>query len=326
MREILAEALADTDARADGRPDDATAERRGDDPDDHDEFGPPRVAVVAVGAGATAVVRPSASGPDGVETVAVDGNDCSVVASVDGDEGRAATERAAATVADADLVFLVVAPASEQSDATASATDTATGVVETATSVADTAAADTPVVGFCRASASVGSGDPSRVTRARLAAPSSPVDTTVVAPVGAERLGAALARLAATITQPGLVGLDYGRLYTILGAGGVGLSVVATVPDDRRPSPVVADATAPDATAPGPDPDDASGAFVHLAGGPDLTLRTAERVFETATRGLDPDATTAWSADTRPATAPDRLRVTCLYTDATAAPVNATRE
>lgn len=303
VREIVADALAD--ARRDDSSMDDTPNQRRETDSNGDEFGPPKVTLVAVGDGTEAVDRLSTHHLDGVETVTVDTSDLPIRESV------------AATVADADLVFIVGRMSKRSNeittvDATASVDDT-TATVNATASVADAAAADTPVVAFCRAAGSVRSDDSGPATRERIAALSKTVDTTLVASDD-ERLAAALTSLATTITQPSLVGLDYGALYGILATGGVGLSVVTTVPPDRRPSPAVADATTRGATPPGLDAGHASGAFVHFAGGPSLTLRTAERVFETATRRLDRDATTAWSADTHPASERDRLRVTCLYT------------
>jgi cell division protein FtsZ len=97
-----------------------------------------------------------------------------------------------------------------------------------------------------------------------------------------------------TITQPSLINLDYADMAAVMSAGGVAVMLVGETEDKNKTEEVVRDAL----NHPLLDVDyrGASGALVHITGGPDLTLKEAEGIANNITERLDPTANVIWGA------------------------------
>ncbi|MFB6105688.1 MAG: cell division protein FtsZ [Halobacteriaceae archaeon] len=97
-----------------------------------------------------------------------------------------------------------------------------------------------------------------------------------------------------TITQPSLINLDYADMSTIMNQGGVAVMLVGETQDKNKTEEVVKDAM----NHPLLDVDyrGASGALVHITGGPDLALREAEGIAENITERLDASADVIWGS------------------------------
>jgi cell division protein FtsZ len=97
-----------------------------------------------------------------------------------------------------------------------------------------------------------------------------------------------------TITQPSLINLDYADMAAVMSAGGVAVMLVGETADKNKTEEVVRDAL----NHPLLDVDyrGASGALVHITGGPDLTLKEAEGIANNITERLDPTANVIWGA------------------------------
>ncbi len=96
------------------------------------------------------------------------------------------------------------------------------------------------------------------------------------------------------ISVPSLINLDYADVRSIMAAGQVSVTGIGESDSDKR----VEEATKRALSNPLLDVsyDGASGALIHITGGPDLTLDEAERVGELTTAGLDADANVIWGA------------------------------
>ncbi len=96
-----------------------------------------------------------------------------------------------------------------------------------------------------------------------------------------------------TITQPSLINLDYADVKTIMSVGGVAVMLYGEA-KTTDPSAVVNEAL----NHPLLDVDyrGATGALVHMTGGPDLSLKSAEQVAEALTYELDSKANVIWGA------------------------------
>ncbi len=97
-----------------------------------------------------------------------------------------------------------------------------------------------------------------------------------------------------TITRPSLINLDYADMTSIMNQGGVAVMLVGDTQDKNKTEEVVKDAM----SHPLLDVDyrGASGALVHITGGPDLTLQQAEGIAEKLTQRLDHSANVIWGA------------------------------
>ncbi len=113
-----------------------------------------------------------------------------------------------------------------------------------------------------------------------------------------------------TITQPSLINLDYADVRTIMGCGGVAVMLYGET-KGTDPSKVVQEAL----NHPLLDVDyrGASGALVHMTGGPDLTLSAAEQVAQNLTYELDNRANVIWGARILPEFE-GRMRVMAIMT------------
>lgn len=100
-----------------------------------------------------------------------------------------------------------------------------------------------------------------------------------------------------TITQPSLINLDYADVRTVMSRGGVAVMIVGESNNRDRGQDVVQRAL----NNPLLDVDyrGATGALVHITGGPDMTLRDAEEIASSLTYDLDPHADVIWGARIR---------------------------
>lgn len=97
-----------------------------------------------------------------------------------------------------------------------------------------------------------------------------------------------------TITQPSLINLDYADVRTIMNAGGVSVMLWGESSGQEKAQKVIHEAL----NHPLLDVDyrGATGALIHITGGPDLSLKEAQEIAEGVTTGLDPDANVIWGA------------------------------
>ena len=114
-----------------------------------------------------------------------------------------------------------------------------------------------------------------------------------------------------TITQPSLINLDYADVKAIMGEGGVAVMLWGEAKTSDGASAVVSEAL----NHPLLDVDyrGATGALIHITGGPDLTLKHAEEVAEGLTYELDSHANVIWGARVLPAFE-GRCRVMAIMT------------
>ena len=97
-----------------------------------------------------------------------------------------------------------------------------------------------------------------------------------------------------TIAVPSLVNLDYADVRTIMTDGGVAAIGVGSSDTNNRVEEAVKGALSNpllDISYEG-----ATGAIIHIAGGPDLTLDEINRVGELVTESMDEDANVIWGA------------------------------
>jgi cell division protein FtsZ len=96
------------------------------------------------------------------------------------------------------------------------------------------------------------------------------------------------------ISVPSLINLDYADVRAIMSTGGVSVTGIGESDSDKR----VEEATKRALSNPLLEVsyEGATGALIHITGGPDLTLDEAERVGEIITAGLDSDANVIWGA------------------------------
>jgi len=100
-----------------------------------------------------------------------------------------------------------------------------------------------------------------------------------------------------TITQPSLINLDYADMTAIMNQGGVAVMLVGETKESNKTEEVVRDAM----NHPLLDVDyrGATGALVHITGGPDLALSEAEGIADNITERLDAGANVIWGARIR---------------------------
>jgi len=113
------------------------------------------------------------------------------------------------------------------------------------------------------------------------------------------------------ITRPGLVNLDFNDIKTIMHGGGVATIGLGESESDRRAEEAVEEAV----NSPLIDVDisGASGALIHVSGGPDMTVSEAERASEVVASRISPNARIIWGATVDPALA-RQLRVMVILT------------
>ncbi len=97
-----------------------------------------------------------------------------------------------------------------------------------------------------------------------------------------------------TITQPSLINLDYADVRAIMNCGGLAVMLVGEKKGQNKADEVVSSVL----SHPLLDVDyrGATGALVHITGGPDMTLKEADEIAEALTYELDPHANVIWGA------------------------------
>lgn len=97
-----------------------------------------------------------------------------------------------------------------------------------------------------------------------------------------------------TITRPSLINLDFADVKAIMHGGGVAVMLIGETKSQDKSEDVVKAAL----NHPLLDVDyrGATGALVHITGGPDLTLSEAEKITESLTYEMDSHATVIWGA------------------------------
>ncbi len=122
-----------------------------------------------------------------------------------------------------------------------------------------------------------------------------------------------------TITQPSLINLDYADVRAVM--AGKGLSVIA-VGESKSVDKVneVVDDTLKNALL-DVDMQGATGALIHITGGPELTLGEANAVGEMLTEQIDPRATVIWGARVDP-TFENKIEVIAIFTGVTSPYIN----
>ena len=97
-----------------------------------------------------------------------------------------------------------------------------------------------------------------------------------------------------TITLPSLVNLDYADVKALMHSGNVAaIGVAESSSSDRARDAIVKALQNPLLEV---DYSGATGALVHITGGPDLRLDEVNLIGETVSQYLDPEATVYWGA------------------------------
>lgn len=129
--------------------------------------------------------------------------------------------------------------------------------------------------------------------------------------VADEVIARAVKGITETITTPSLINLDYMDVRSIMTQGGVSVITVGESKGHTRVDEVVQDTlknSLLDVDFAG-----ASGALIHITGGPDLTLGEANTIGEKLTEAIDPKATVIWGARIVPEYE-GRIEVICIMT------------
>lgn len=97
-----------------------------------------------------------------------------------------------------------------------------------------------------------------------------------------------------TITKPSLINLDFADVKAVMNGGGVAVMLVGEAKTDDKSDNVVR--TCLNHPLLDVDSRGATGALVHITGGPDLTLSEATNIAESLTYEMDPHANVIWGA------------------------------
>jgi len=126
--------------------------------------------------------------------------------------------------------------------------------------------------------------------------PNLPIDKAFL--VADEVVARAVKGITDTIMEPSLINLDFADIKSVLGGGRVS---VISVGDGEGPDRVE---LAVKSTLSHPlldvDYSGATGALIHITGGPDTTIGEVNRVGELLTQALDPRAVVTWGARVNP--------------------------
>ena len=117
-----------------------------------------------------------------------------------------------------------------------------------------------------------------------------------------------------TITQPSLINLDFADVRAVMGNKGLSMIAVGESKSVNKVDEVVED-TLKNALL-DVDYTGASGALVHITGGPELTLGEANAVGEMLTENIDPKAVVIWGARVDP-TFENKIEVIAIFTGVT---------
>ena len=114
-----------------------------------------------------------------------------------------------------------------------------------------------------------------------------------------------------TITQPSLVNLDYADVRSVMSNKGLSVIAVGESKSINKVDEVVQDTLSNsllDVDIAG-----ATGALIHITGGPELTLGEANTVGEMLTEKIDPKAAVIWGARVDP-TFENKMEVITIFT------------
>ena len=114
-----------------------------------------------------------------------------------------------------------------------------------------------------------------------------------------------------TITQPSLINLDYADVRAVMSNQGLSVIAVGESKSVDKVNEVVED-TLKNALL-DVDVSGASGALIHITGGPELTLGESNAVGEMLTERIDPKATVIWGARVDP-TFENKMEVIAIFT------------
>ncbi|MFH1391936.1 MAG: cell division protein FtsZ [Candidatus Diapherotrites archaeon] len=114
-----------------------------------------------------------------------------------------------------------------------------------------------------------------------------------------------------TITQPSLINLDYADVRSIMSNKGLSVIAVGESKSVDKVNEVVSD-TLKNALL-DVDIGGASGALIHITGGPELTLGEANQIGEMLTERIDPKAAVIWGARVDP-TFENKIEVITIFT------------
>ena len=114
-----------------------------------------------------------------------------------------------------------------------------------------------------------------------------------------------------TLTQPSLINLDYADVRAVMSNHGLSVIAVGESKSVDKVNEVVED-TLKNALL-DVDVSGASGALIHITGGPELTLGESNAVGEMLTERIDPKATVIWGARVDP-TFENKMEVIAIFT------------
>lgn len=129
--------------------------------------------------------------------------------------------------------------------------------------------------------------------------------------VADEVIARAVAGITETITQPSLINLDFADVRSIMTNHGLSMIAVGENKSVNKVEEAVADTlnnTLLDVDIAG-----ATGALIHITGGPELTLGEANTAGELLTEKIDPKATVIWGARVDP-TFENRIQIIAIFT------------
>jgi len=101
-----------------------------------------------------------------------------------------------------------------------------------------------------------------------------------------------------TIKLPSLINLDFADIRSIMGVGGVAIIGIGEAEGENRAEMSVNDALSSPLLS--IEINGATGALVHVSGGPDMTLSEATRVAELVNRKMAPNSKVIWGARVSP--------------------------
>lgn len=113
--------------------------------------------------------------------------------------------------------------------------------------------------------------------------------------VADEVIARAVKGITETITTPSLINLDYADVRSVMTQGGVSVISVGEARGGHSRVEQVVEDTLKNSLL-DVDYTGASGALIHITGGPDLTLGEANEIGERLTEAIDPQATVIWGA------------------------------
>ena len=129
--------------------------------------------------------------------------------------------------------------------------------------------------------------------------------------VADEVIARAIRGITETITQPSLINLDFADVRSIMSGKGLSMIAVGESKSVNKVDEVVNDTL--NNTLLDVDITGASGALIHITGGPDMTLGEANAVGEQLSEKADSKATIIWGARVDP-TYENRLQVIAIFT------------